>query len=232
MAKIVIQCSKSNIACKVTPIAVHGLVKANRDNKFKKTLSNFDYILPDGQPIAWQLGRVYKKNVNRICGIDFLEHLFAQMNEERMSLYIFGNTASTHDKVRSRLMIEYPFVSIIGTHADRFREATFEEDRVDIKGINDVKPDIIVVSRGCPLQERWIAEHNNVFQCPVIAIGAALDFYACNLKRAPYWMQKAGLEWLHRLYQEPKRLWRRYLFYNTYYAFIVAKSLFQKRGST
>ena len=96
-------------------------------------------------------------------------------------------------------------------HVDRFREATEEEDGADIKKINESEAHIVFIGRGCPRQEKWVAAHKNKVNAVMMAIGAAFDFHAGTVKRAPKWMQHSGLEWFYRMMQEPKKMWKRNL---------------------
>src|SRR5207245_5425130 len=113
-----------------------------------------------------------------------------------------------------------------GTGARPFRPLTAEEEAAEIGRINRAGPDIVFVGLGCPKQERWMAAHRDRLAAPVlVGVGAAFDFHTGRVRQAPRWMMKAGLEWVFRLSQEPRRLWRRYLVYNTLFAFHVTLEL-------
>ncbi len=128
------------------------------------------------------------------------------------------------------IKVHYPNLVICGVHADRFRDATPEEDAEDIQKINASSANLVLVGRGCPRQEKWVSSHIGQINAPMMAIGAAFDFFAGNIKHAPDWMQKCGLEWLYRLIQDPKKLWKRYLTTNVYfvYLFFLCKFGFRK----
>jgi exopolysaccharide biosynthesis WecB/TagA/CpsF family protein len=140
-----------------------------------------------------------------------------------MKIFLYGSRQSTLDKIVNFVSQNYPNIIISGTHADRFREATQEEDLEDIQKINSSGAHLVFVGRGCPRQERWVASHLGKVNATMLAVGAAFDFMAGNIKRAPQWMQRSGLEWLFRLLQDPKRLWRRYLTTNSYFIFLFLK---------
>ena len=120
-----------------------------------------------------------------------------------MSVYLYGSTPETLEKFVAFININYPGVNIAGIHPDRFREATPEEDPADIEKINESGAHIVLVGRGCPRQEKWVAHHLGKINAVMMAVGAAFDFHAGNISQAPAWMQQAGMEWFYRLIQEP-----------------------------
>ena len=111
-------------------------------------------------------------------------------------------------------------------HADRFRDATPEEDAADIEKINASGAHIILVGRGCPRQEHWVADHIGAINGVMMAVGAAFDYHAHKLSLAPRWLSRMGLEWFLRLVQEPRRLWRRYLVTNSMFIYLFLKHRF------
>ena len=117
----------------------------------------------------------------------------------------------------------YQGINISGIHVDRFRDALIDEDMNDIKKINDSGAHIVLVGRGCPRQEEWVSNHIGKINCVMMAVGAAFDFHAGTVKQAPSWMQNNGLEWLFRLIQEPKRLWKRYFYTNSVFIYLFIK---------
>ena len=120
-------------------------------------------------------------------------------------------------------MKKYPELHITGMCAPPFRPLTEEEDEEIIREINAAKPDFLWVGLGAPKQEIWMAEHKNKVSSIMIGVGAGFDFHAGTVKRAPVWMQKCGLEWLYRLLQDPKRLWRRYVVTNSKFIWYMIK---------
>lgn len=205
----------------VSALAVHGLIESVRDREFSNCLSKIHMIVPDGQPVRWALNSFYKVNLkDRVAGPILTRHVLAKANTLSLGIYLYGSKQSTLEKIKNFIRINYPGIVIKGTHADRFREATPEEDAEDIKKINESGADIVLVGRGCPRQERWVSNHIGLIHAPMLAIGAAFDFYAGNIKHAPMWMQNSGLEWFYRLIQDPKRLWKRCLVHNSYFIFL------------
>jgi len=223
---IIIEKALSHTSFGVTALAVHGLIESVKRRSFKNQVNSLDMIVPDGQPVRWALNSFYKVNLkDRVAGPILTKHVLAKANEKSLSIYLYGSTSATLEKMKNVYAKDYPFISIAGMHADRFRDATKEEDAADIKKINESGAHVVLVGRGCPLQEKWVASHIGKIHAPMMAIGAAFDFFAGNIKHAPGWIQNIGLEWLYRLLQDPKRLWKRYLSTNLYfvYLFILCK---------
>jgi N-acetylglucosaminyldiphosphoundecaprenol N-acetyl-beta-D-mannosaminyltransferase len=148
-----------------------------------------------------------------------------------LKIYLYGSTQATLDKFSQFINEKYPKITICGVHTDRFREATPEEDAQDIKKINASGANIVLVGRGCPRQEKWVSDHIGQVNSVMMAVGAAFDFHAGNIKLAPKWMQDYGLEWFFRLVQEPQRLWKRYLFTNSFFIYLFFKELLLKKGN-
>ncbi len=224
---IIIQKARARESFGVSALAVHGLIESVRHKSFRDCLEQIDMIVPDGQPIKWALNSFYKVGLKeRVAGPILTKHVLAKASENRLKVYLYGSKISTLNKMREFFKDQYPHLEICGMHSDRFRDATPEEDAADIKKINDSGANLVLVGRGCPRQEKWVAGHISKIHAPMMAIGAAFDFMAGNIKHAPHWMQRSGLEWLYRLVQDPKKLWRRYLTTNMYfiYLFILCKS--------
>ena len=129
--------------------------------------------------------------------------------------YFYGSTEETLQMLRTKLEESYPEINIVGMYAPPFRLMTEEEDIQAIEIINQSVPDFVWVGLGAPKQEKWMAAHQGRVSGLMIGVGAGFDYFAGNIKRAPAWMQRHNLEWLYRLWQEPARLFKRYLVTNT-----------------
>jgi len=216
--------SKSSLGC--SALAVHGLMTSVNDNDLRKKLEKIELIVPDGQPIRWALNSFHKVNLkDRVYGPTLTLHVLNEANQLNMNVFLYGSTQKTLKLFSSFISKNYPNVNICGIHEDRFRDATPEEDKEDIIKINESNADIVLVGRGCPRQEIWVSDHVGKVSCPMLAVGAAFDFHAGLVKEAPMWIQDSGLQWLFRLIQEPKRLWKRYLFTNSHF---IVKFIFYK----
>ncbi len=218
----IIEKAKSRSSFAVSALAVHGLIETVWDDKFKETVERIDMVVPDGQPVKWALNSFYQAGLgDRVAGPILTKHVLFKANQQGLNLYLYGSTSSTLDKLQSFIKLDYPHIKICGIHPDRFREATPEEDQQDIEAINRSNAHIVLVGRGCPRQEKWVAGHIGMVNAVMMAVGAAFDFHAGNIKHAPMWMQNAGLEWMFRLAQDPRKLWKRYLTTNSHFIYLV-----------
>lgn len=217
---IIIEQAEARKSFGVSALAVHGLMESVGNNVLGENINKIDLIVPDGQPVKWALNSFYKLGMkDRVYGPQLTLHVLEKANSKGLNVFLFGSTEDTLIKFRKFINANYPEVVISGIHIDRFREATEEEDKEDIKIINESDTHIVLVGRGCPRQEYWVANHKNKVNAVMMAVGAAFDFHAGKVKQAPTWMQKNGLEWLFRLIQEPKRLMKRYVVTNTLFIF-------------
>ncbi|MEO6221491.1 MAG: WecB/TagA/CpsF family glycosyltransferase, partial [Ginsengibacter sp.] len=149
-SNLIIQKARNHISYGVSALAVHGLIESVRDRTFRKSLSKIDMIVPDGQPIRWALNSFYKVDLkDRVAGPILTRHVLAKADILSLGIYLYGSNQATLEKIKNFMAINYPSITIKGTHADRFREATPEEDAEDIKKINESGADIILVGRGC-----------------------------------------------------------------------------------
>ncbi|MPZ74025.1 MAG: WecB/TagA/CpsF family glycosyltransferase [Nitriliruptorales bacterium] len=214
----------------LTALATHGLMLAAEDGDLRRQVNSLDIVTPDGQPVRWALNALWDaKLVDRVYGPDLTGHVCAAAASEGVAVYLFGSTPETCHKMADHLRRRYPGLTFAGIQPDRFRDATPEEDAADVEAINTSGAGVVLVGRGCPRQERWVADHLGRVNAAMLAVGAAFDYYAGTIRRPPAWMQRVGMEWLHRLIQEPGRLWRRYVIYNTKFAVRFSAALVRRR---
>ena len=211
---------------------VHSVVTAGRDPKFRWVVNRADLAVPDGAPIAWRLRRSGFPAQPRISGTELMLQCCALAEAQGLSIFLYGASPETLDRLQQRLMREFPALKLAGWHAPPFRELTQEEDERVVATIGESAAQIVFVSLGCPRQEAWMAAHRGRIGAVMLGVGAAFDFYAGTARRAPRWMQEAGLEWLHRLLREPGRLWRRYLVTNTLFLAHIAGETLRRRRTT
>ena len=220
----IIEHAKNRNSYGVSALAVHGLIESVRDQSLASMVNKIDLVVPDGQPVRWALNSFYKVGLkDRVYGPTLTLHVLEKAHREGLNVYLYGSTAPTLEKFETFIKKEYPKVNICGIHVDRFRDATAEEDVQDIEKINASGAHIVLVGRGCPRQEKWVASHLGTVDAAMMAVGAAFDFHAGTVKQAPSWMQDNGLEWLYRLIQEPNRLWKRYFSTNSQFIFLFFK---------
>jgi N-acetylglucosaminyldiphosphoundecaprenol N-acetyl-beta-D-mannosaminyltransferase len=200
----------------LTALATHGLMIATEDAEFARVISALDVVTPDGQPVRWALNRYHDAGLgDRVYGPDLTWMVCEQAAARGIGVYLFGSTPETCEAFARNLRTAFPDIIIADVQPDRFRDATPEEDAEDIARMNDSGAGIVLVGRGCPRQERWVADHLGKVHAAMLAVGAAFDYHAGTLAKPPAWMQRYSLEWLFRLSQDPKRLWRRYVRYNS-----------------
>lgn len=226
-SKLIIQKASQNSSFGISALAVHGLITSYQNPTLMSQVNKIHLVVPDGQPIRWALNSFYNvKLKDRVCGPKLTLRVLEQANILKLKVYLFGSTQATCDRFVKFIAFNFPQIQLVGVHVDRFRDATSAEDLDDIDKINNSGAHIVLVGRGCPRQEVWVANHLGKINAAMLAVGAAFDFYAGTVKQAPDWMQDSGLEWLFRLIQEPRRLWKRYLFTNSKFIYLFLKYKF------
>jgi N-acetylglucosaminyldiphosphoundecaprenol N-acetyl-beta-D-mannosaminyltransferase len=204
----------------------HSVVTARRDPGFGEVINGADLAPPDGAPVAWRLRAQGHAGQQRISGPDLMWKCCARAAAEELPLFLYGGTAGVLRRLTARIARDFPRLQLAGCYAPPFRPLTPEEDALVARAIEDSGARIVLVGLGCPKQEAWAAAHRGTIHAVMIGVGAAFDFHAGVIARAPRWMRNAGLEWLHRLVTEPRRLWRRYLVTNTLFiAYLAAEVL-------
>lgn len=206
----------------------HSVVTAGQDAAFGRIIEAADMATPDGAPVARMLRILGSPAQQRINGPDLMWKYCEQAALRGESIYLYGGLPDTLALLQQRLKAAFPGLLIAGAHSPPFRLATAEEDEADVARINAAGAGTVWVSLGCPKQEQWMAAHRGRVNAVMIGVGAAFDYHAGTIKRAPKWMQNAGLEWLHRLCSEPRRLWKRYLVTNTLFIAGAASQLLRR----
>ena len=208
-----------------TPVSV--LVEAVDDATFRSRLNAFDMACPDGQPVRWCLNRFYQTGLeDRVCGTTTMLKLCAAAAREGVSIYLYGSTPATIRLLESRLLNRFPGLQIAGSESPPFRPLRSDEQRQVIDRINHSGAGLVFLGIGSPKQENFAWEHKGEIAAVQLCVGAAYDFIAGTKKRAPQWIQDAGLEWLHRLCTEPVRLGRRYVRGNMRFLSLLVPRLF------
>lgn len=204
---------------------VHTTVMAHDDAHYHKVQHDAAFVLPDGKPLSVYSKKQGYADAQRVTGPDLMLELFARDNGLRH--YFYGSSQETLALLREKLMEKYPNLAVAGMVSPPFRALSDEEDAAAVQAINDSKADIIWVGLGAPKQENWMFDHKDKVNGVMIGVGAGFDYHAGNIKRAPMWMQKMSLEWLYRLMQDPKRLFKRYLVTNGRYLYLIHR---KKKG--
>lgn len=204
---------------------VHSVVTASQDAEFGRVVNEADMATPDGAPVAWMLRILGNSNQQRINGPDLMWRYCEQAQYRDESIFFYGSTEETLAALKLKLLAAFPTLKIAGAISPPFRVLTADEDAAIVEQINASGAGVVWVSLGCPKQEFWMAAHRGRVNAVMVGVGAAFDYHAGTIKRAPLWMQNAGLEWLHRLLSEPRRLWKRYLVTNTLFIIGAIKQL-------
>jgi N-acetylglucosaminyldiphosphoundecaprenol N-acetyl-beta-D-mannosaminyltransferase len=208
----------------VTICNVHVVVTASRDADYRAVINAADMATPDGAPVAWMLRRQGFADQPRISGPDLMWALCERCAAEGVPVFFHGSTPDTLARLEARLHAALPALRMT-LESPPFRALTDEEDAAAVARINASGAGIVFVGLGCPKQEKWMAAHRGRISAVMIGVGAAFDFHAGVVRRAPRWMRDNGLEWLHRLASEPGRLWKRYLVTNTLFILGAVKQL-------
>ncbi len=193
---------------------VHTSVMAREDAAYRDVLNGAAFVFPDGNPIAVLQQKEGYVGAKRVAGPDFMERMFNDTADGRLSHFFYGSTQETLDALKAALFEKYPGLDVRGMYSPPFRELTPEEDQADIDMINASGADIVWIGLGAPKQEKWMKAHEGKINGVMMGVGAGFNFHAGNIKRAPVWIQKIGFEWLYRLFQDPKRLFKRYFVTN------------------
>jgi N-acetylglucosaminyldiphosphoundecaprenol N-acetyl-beta-D-mannosaminyltransferase len=206
----------------VSALAVHGVMTGFMDPVHLRRLNGLDLVVPDGQPVRIALGLLHQKMLaDRVAGLNLTLKVAEAFAEQGLKLYLYGSKQEVLDLLIPNLQKSFPNLIIAGSEPSKFRKLT-ESERLEVAArIKASGADAVFLGLGCPRQEVWAYEYRDLVDMPILAIGAAFDFFAGNLSRAPKILQDVSLEWLYRLIQEPKRLWRRYLILNPIYVWNV-----------
>lgn len=201
---------------------MHSLMQTRQSAGFDEVLRNADLAVPDGFPLVW-LGR--RKGFalrRRVYGPELMECFCQATSAKGYRHFFYGGAPGVAGRLAARFALRFPGLQVAGVFCPPFRQLTPAEDSAAIAAINASRPDIVWVGLGAPKQERWMFEHRDLLDTPVlIGVGAAFDFHTGRVAQAPLWMRDHGLEWLFRLSREPKRLWRRYLIHGTQFVALV-----------
>jgi N-acetylglucosaminyldiphosphoundecaprenol N-acetyl-beta-D-mannosaminyltransferase len=194
---------------------VHGVMESQRDRELRDIHNASGLTTPDGMPMVWSGWYAGVRSMDRVYGPDLMLDVCAEAARRGWRSFFYGGKEGVAEELAARLRERFPGLEIAGCYSPPFRAVTAEEDAAIVERINSSGADLVWVGLSTPKQERWMAEHVGRLEAfALLGVGAAFDFHAGRIPQAPRWMQRAGLEWLYRLLQEPRRLWRRYLYNN------------------
>ncbi|HLM00963.1 MAG TPA: WecB/TagA/CpsF family glycosyltransferase [Pyrinomonadaceae bacterium] len=204
---------------------VHMVMESQDNPEYAAKVNGADFIITDGMPLVWMQKLQGAKDATRVRANDLMTMLCEYAAKNNLSVGFYGGKQEVVDRILERAKKELPGLRIAYAFSPPFRPLTDEEDALVTAEINRAKPDILFMGLGCPKQENWMAAHADKVKAVMLGVGASFDFYAGNVRESPEWLGNLGLEWLYRLTQEPKRLWRRYLILNPRFMFLATLQL-------
>ena len=203
------------------------LVNMRRDDALRVDVLSCDVILADGVPVVWASRLLHAPLPERVAGIDLMIRMLSRANERRYRVYCLGATKDVLASAVARIRAQYPKLYLAGHHDGYFAQ---DEEPSIVADIAAAKPDILLVGMSSPKKEHFIARWDKHLDVPVChGVGGSFDVLAGKVRRAPVYWQRLGLEWLYRVKQEPRRLWRRYLITNTVFSALVATAIIRNR---
>ena len=209
-----------------TFLPVHGIVTAATDAEYCRRINEFDIVAPDGQPVRWALNFFHKAGMtDRVYGPEAMRRVCQRAAETGISIFLYGSTPDVLEKLKTKFLEWFPSLKIAGMESPPFRPLTPEENDAACQRFNDSGAGLVFIGLGCPRQEAFAHANRDKIKAVQLCVGAAFDFHAGNKKMAPKFMQNHGLEWLFRLWQEPGRLWKRYMVTNSIFLALFALGL-------
>jgi N-acetylglucosaminyldiphosphoundecaprenol N-acetyl-beta-D-mannosaminyltransferase len=207
----------------------HVTTLARRDSGFREAMAKFDLVLPDGMPLVWVMNRQLATPLSdRVYGPTFMLHCLEATQGDRWRHLFIGGTEELLAELRGKLLSRFPRLQIAGTFSPPFGEWNQATDDRIISIIEESAAQFVWIGLGCPKQELWLARVKHRLPPAVYsAVGAAFAFHAGRVRQAPLWLQRIGMEWLFRLCAEPRRLWRRYVVFNSLFVFYLVKDGFR-----
>lgn len=194
---------------------VYTLMQGHELPAVRAALNEAAWVTPDGMPVVWALRALGAKSVGRVYGPDLMLALSAHAARAGQAHFYLGGAAGVAETLARTLQARFPGLRVAGVYCPPFRELSPAEEAAMLERINESGAHVVWVGLGSPKQDLWLARYRGRLHPPLlIGVGAAFDFFTGRQQQAPRWMQASGLEWMYRLWKEPRRLWRRYLIYN------------------
>ena len=197
-------------------VAVHAVMVSQHDPEMRAAVTGSTLTVPDGMPLVWAANALGEELQSRVYGPELMDRYCGRCAQQGHRVWLYGGRdQGSLMQLALNLRRRHPGIEIVGGYSPPFRQLTVDEEDAIADQINEARPDVLWVGIGVPKQEKWMAHMRDRLVSPLlVGVGAAFDFHADLVPQAPNWMQTLGLEWLYRLIQEPRRLWKRYLRYN------------------
>lgn len=214
---------------------VHGVMESQSDEELMKIHNNSFLTVPDGMPLVW-LGKMKGfRSMGRVYGPDFMIELCARAARRGYRVFLYGGVPGVAEDLKDALEKKCFGLNVVGTYTPPFRPLNRIEEAELVARVAECHPEIIWVGLSTPKQERFMSRYLPMLDTRLmVGVGAAFDIHTGRINDSPAWLKACGLQWLHRLLQEPRRLWRRYLYNNPRFLYMVSKDLlgWSRRGST
>ena len=207
---VIINWARAKVSRVVCVSNVHMLMEGHWNKAFAHVLMTADLLTPDGMPLVWITSLIKGRSQDRVAGMELMLALCEQAQATGVEVFLFGSTDEMLTKIQRRLAEDFPRLRIAGVESPPFRQVSPAEDEATVARIHASGASLVFVSLGCPKQERWMSEHRGRIKAVMVGIGGVFEVYAGTKRWAPSWMRQHGLEWLYRLKQDPRRLWKRY----------------------
>ena len=222
--------SFSNSTTQVCITPTNSILAARKQPQVQAIYNAAEWVICDGVPVKWAAGFLGTPIVERITGLDLLPDLIQLAHEKNFTVFLLGASPGVGEQLKNKIEAEYPNCKVKGVYVPPFMSVfTEEENQKMLEAVNQSGADILLVSLTAPKQDIWIAQHKHLLKVPLsIGIGGAFEVMAGLVPRAPKWMHGAGLEWLYRLIQEPKRMYRRYLIEAPLFIPLIIRQKFSK----
>lgn len=217
--------AKEGTPAYVSVANVHMTMEAHDDPAFLKVVDGAELTVPDGMPLVWALRLLGARGASRVRGPDLTLWVAAAAAGAGIPVGVYGGSPEVAEAFSRALRERFPGLVVGAVISPPFRELSPEEELAFAQEIRGSGARIVLVGLGCPKQEKWMARNVRAIGGVLIGVGAAFDFHAGNVREAPRWMQASGLEWLFRLSQEPRRLWKRYAKHNPRFVWLLGRQL-------
>jgi N-acetylglucosaminyldiphosphoundecaprenol N-acetyl-beta-D-mannosaminyltransferase len=208
---------------------VHMIMESHDNPEYGAKVNAADLVIPDGMPLVWMQKLQGTAGATRVRANDLMTMLCAYAEQNDLSVGFYGGKQSVIDAILERAKNDFRNLKIAYAYSPPFRPLTDEEDAEITTKINRKKPDILFMGLGCPKQENWMSAHKDKTKAIMLGVGASFDFFAGNVRESPAFVGQLGLEWLFRLTQEPRRLWRRYLILNPRFVRLATLQLLKSK---
>jgi len=210
---------------------VNNVMEAYDSPEFLRVMNQADLVTPDGMPLVWALRLLGNKTASRVYGPDLTPILLKMAADSGLPVGFYGGAPEVLKRLLEVIAKRFPKLRVEYSFSPPFRTLTPEEDEAVVTAINAAGVRILFIGLNTPKQDYWMAAHRDRVQSVMVGVGAAFDFLAGTKPQAPRWMMPLGLEWLFRLFTEPRRLWKRYLKHNPRYVVLLTLQLLGRKDS-